>query len=54
MRPGSLVQEEAAAHLPGPATLSEDDEEDDEDSEEDSSESDSEEDSEEHGATLEG
>ncbi|XP_074383966.1 intraflagellar transport protein 46 homolog isoform X2 [Zonotrichia albicollis] len=47
-------KEEAAAHFPGPATFSEDDDEDDEDSEEDSSESDSEEDSEEHGATLEG
>ncbi|XP_014740122.1 PREDICTED: intraflagellar transport protein 46 homolog [Sturnus vulgaris] len=53
-RPGSLVQEEAAAHLPRPATFSEDDDEDDEDSEEDSSESDSEEDSEEHGDGLEG
>ncbi|KAM4757484.1 intraflagellar transport protein 46 homolog isoform 1-T1 [Cyanocitta cristata] len=51
---GSGGKEEAAAHLPGPATLSEDDDEDDEDSEEDSSESDSEEDSEEHGAALEG
>lgn len=53
-RAGSLVQAEAAARLPSPATLSEDDDEDDEDSEEDSSESDSEEDSEEHGAALEG
>ncbi|XP_063274136.1 intraflagellar transport protein 46 homolog isoform X3 [Prinia subflava] len=51
---GSGGKEEAAAHLPGPATSSEDDDEDDEDSEEDSSESDSEEDSEEHGAALEG
>ncbi|OWK55715.1 Intraflagellar transport protein 46 [Lonchura striata] len=47
-------KEDAAAHLPGPAASSEDEDEDDEDSEEDSSESDSEEDSEEHGAALEG
>ncbi|XP_023797109.1 intraflagellar transport protein 46 homolog, partial [Cyanistes caeruleus] len=51
---GSGGKEEAAAHLSGPATFSEDDDEDDEDSEEDSSESDSEEDSEEQGAALEG
>ncbi|XP_056365860.1 intraflagellar transport protein 46 homolog isoform X2 [Oenanthe melanoleuca] len=51
---GGGGKEEAAARLPRPATVSEDDDEDDEDSEEDSSESDSEEDSEEHGAALEG